>query len=297
MAQFNLESFRKPVSLGVLFMLGAWTIYLVVENVFFYLDADLAATVSEPSESVQSPASTVAGTGPSQATRQLFGRVDDNQPEQVVSAPTTRLNLELQGVFLSDVPSTSSAIVAERGKDGKLYLVGDKLPGNSVLHSVESDHILLRRGARLEKLLFITKRLNIKASSTASTSAKDRGRKTTSNTRQPAQAPQAGSSSAGSTILSQVRDRLQRNPQAVLKEYGLSAVAPGSSQGYKVDTAHPALNNTGLQSGDRVVSVNGAPLGVAMNDARLIDQARAAGRVRVEVERGGRRFFLTIPIP
>ena len=264
---------------------------------FFYLDADLAATVSEPSESVQSPASTVAGTGPSQATRQLFGRVDDNQPEQVVSAPTTRLNLELQGVFLSDVPSTSSAIVAERGKDGKLYLVGDKLPGNSVLHSVESDHILLRRGARLEKLLFITKRLNIKASSTASTSAKDRGRKTASNTRQPAQAPQAGSSSAGSTILSQVRDRLQRNPQAVLKEYGLSAVAPGSSQGYKVDTAHPALNNTGLQPGDRVVSVNGAPLGVAMNDARLIDQARAAGRVRVEVERGGRRFFLTIPIP
>ncbi|MCH9821600.1 MAG: hypothetical protein K0U58_12210, partial [Gammaproteobacteria bacterium] len=235
--------------------------------------------------------------GPSQATRQLFGRVDDNQPEQVVSAPTTRLNLELQGVFLSDVPSTSSAIVAERGKDGKLYLVGDKLPGNSVLHSVESDHILLRRGARLEKLLFITKRLNIKASSTASTRAKDRGRKTASNTRQPAQAPQAGSSSAGSTILSQVRDRLQRNPQAVLKEYGLSAVAPGSSQGYKVDTAHPALNNTGLQPGDRVVSVNGAPLGVAMNDARLIDQARAAGRVRVEVERGGRRFFLTIPIP
>jgi general secretion pathway protein C len=297
MGQFNLESFRKPVSLGVLFMLGAWTIYLVVENVFFYLDADLAATVSEPSESVQSPASTVAGTGPSQATRQLFGRVDDNQPEQVVSAPTTRLNLELQGVFLSDVPSTSSAIVAERGKDGKLYLVGDKLPGNSVLHSVESDHILLRRGARLEKLLFITKRLNIKASSTASTRAKDGSRKTASNTRQPAQAPQAGSSSAGSTILSQVRDRLQRNPQAVLKEYGLSAVAPGSSQGYKVDTAHPALNNTGLQPGDRVVSVNGAPLGVAMNDARLIDQARAAGRVRVEVERGGRRFFLTIPIP
>jgi hypothetical protein len=34
-----------------------------------------------------------------------------------------------------------------------------------------------------------------------------------------------------------------------------------------------------------------------MNDARLVDQARSAGRVRVEVERGGRRFFLTIPIP
>lgn len=297
MGQFNLETFRKPVSLGILFVLGAWSIYLVVENVFFYLDADLAATVSDPSESVQDVTVADTNTGPSLATRQLFGRVDDNQPEQVISAPTTRLNLELQGVFLSAAASLSSAIVAERGKNGKLYLVGDKLPGNSVLHSVESDHILLRRGARLEKLLFITKRLNIKASSTASTNAKDRRNKTASNTRQRAQAPQAGSSSAGSAILSEVRDRLQRNPQAVLKEYGLSAVAPGSSQGYKVDTPHPALNNTGLQPGDRVVSVNGAPLGVAMNDARLIDQARAAGRVRVEVERGGRRFFLTIPIP
>jgi len=297
MGQFNLETFRKPVSLGILFVLGAWSIYLVVENVFFYLDADLAATVSDPSESVQNVTVAVTNTGPSLATRQLFGRVDDNQPEQVISAPTTRLNLELQGVFLSAAASLSSAIVAERGKNGKLYLIGDKLPGNSVLHSVESDHILLRRGARLEKLLFIKKRLNIKASSTASTSAKDRGRKTASNTRQRSQATQPASASTGSAILSEVRDRLQRNPQGVLKEYGLSAVAPGSSQGYKVDTAHPALNNTGLQPGDRVVSVNGAPLGVAMNDARLIDQARAAGRVRVEVERGGRRFFLTIPIP
>ncbi|MEJ6670861.1 MAG: general secretion pathway protein C [Candidatus Azotimanducaceae bacterium] len=298
MGQFNLATVQKPLSLGIFLLLGGYSIYLVVENVLFYLDADLAAEVSHSAASVQDSASSIASNGPSLATRQLFGRADDNQQEEVISAPTTRLNLELQGVFLSDVPSTSSAIVAERGKDGKLYLVGDKLPGNSVLHSVESNHILLRRGARLEKLLFITKRLNIEASNSATASTSRRpstqGKPTSSR---PTQASQSGSPSAGSAILSAVRDRLQRNPQAVLKEYGLSAVAPGSSQGYKVDTAHPALNNTGLQPGDRVVSVNGAPLGVAMNDARLIDQARAAGRVRVEVERGGRRFFLTIPIP
>jgi|TARA_B110000211_G_scaffold230840_1_gene291166 general secretion pathway protein C len=298
MGQFNLATVQKPLSVGIFLLLGGYSIYLVVENVLFYLDADLAAEVSHSAASVQDSASSIASNGPSLATRQLFGRADDNQQEEVISAPTTRLNLELQGVFLSDVPSTSSAIVAERGKDGKLYLVGDKLPGNSVLHSVESNHILLRRGARLEKLLFITKRLNIEASNSATASTSRRpstqGKPTSSR---PTQASQSGSPSAGSAILSAVRDRLQRNPQAVLKEYGLSAVAPGSSQGYKVDTAHPALNNTGLQPGDRVVSVNGAPLGVAMNDARLIDQARAAGRVRVEVERGGRRFFLTIPIP
>ena len=298
MGQFNLTAFQKPLSLGLFLLLGIWSIYLVVENVFFYLDADLAAEVSNPTERLEDALTPVATNGPSLTTRQLFGRIDNDQPEQVISAPTTRLNLELQGVFLSDVPSTSSAIVAERGRDGKLYLVGDKLPGNSVLHSVESDHILLRRGARLEKLLFITKRLNIKSSSTAATTASRNPRtKTNPNPSRRDPASQANSPNTSTAILNEVRERMLRNPKAVLKEYGLSAVAPGSSQGYKVDTAHPALNNTGLQPGDRVVSVNGAPLGVAMNDARLIDQARAAGRVRVEVERGGRRFFLTIPIP
>ena len=136
MGQFNLATFQKPLSLGIFLLLGGYSIYLVVENVFFYLDADLAAEVSQSAASVQDSASSIASNGPSLATRQLFGRADDNQQEEVISAPTTRLNLELQGVFLSDVPSTSSAIVAERGKDGKLYLVGDKLPGNSVLHSV-----------------------------------------------------------------------------------------------------------------------------------------------------------------
>ena len=62
-------------------------------------------------------------------------------------------------------------------------------------------------------------------------------------------------------------------------------------------SAGTALTQAGLQAGDVVVSVNGVAVGVAMNDSRLVDQAMAAGRVRVEVQRTGRRFFLTIPIP
>ncbi|MBD3646188.1 MAG: hypothetical protein HUJ31_01785 [Pseudomonadales bacterium] len=52
-----------------------------------------------------------------------------------------------------------------------------------------------------------------------------------------------------------------------------------------------------MQQGDVILSVNGSPVGNVANDRGLVDQALAAGRVRVEIQRGSRRFFLTVPIP
>jgi|SaaInlStandDraft_1057018.scaffolds.fasta_scaffold11930_4 general secretion pathway protein C len=299
MFNFSLENTQKSIFVAAFLAIGGWALFLTVENVFFYIDADLAGEISQPSAPIvrlenQEPA------GPGLSTLGLFGEVSTQPSEVEIDAPTTRLNLELQGVFLSDIETASSAIVAERGKDGKLYQIGEKLPGLAILHAVASDHILLRRGTRLEKLLFISKRLNIQGSNTDSrqkiATANAAQQSTIDSVRQ--RSIRNDRPSKGSALgLSAVRDRLLENPNQLLKEYGLSSVSPGTRQGYKVDTAHPALANTGLQPGDRVVSVNGAPLGMAMNDARLIDQARSAGRVRVEVERDGRRFFLTIPIP
>ena len=106
MGQFNLETFRKPVSLGVLFLLGAWSIYLVVENVFFYLDADLARRSLSPSESVQDACGRpLPVPGQALPRANCLAASTTINPNKLISAPTTRLNLELQGVFLSDAPA------------------------------------------------------------------------------------------------------------------------------------------------------------------------------------------------
>ncbi len=297
-----IAKFQRPVSIGVLALLCGWFIYLAVQNVFFYIDASVVMDLENIDSAPASQPQQQGQSSPNPTTLALFGRPDANASTKVIEAPTTRLNLELQGVFLSDTNGSSSAIVAERGRDGKLYIVGDKLPGNGVLQSVAADHILFKRSGRLEKLMFTSKRLDIQASGSSPSNDVARA---SQNRRTPTEDERANSVTRRSpaaatttgTRLSDIQTRLAQNPKAVLDEYGLSAVAPGTSQGYKINSAHPALANSGLQPGDRVVSVNGAPLGVAMNDVRLIDQARSAGRVRVEVERGGRRFFLTIPIP
>ena len=201
-------------------------------------------------------------------------------------------------------PDLSSAIIAERGKNGELFGIGDRVPGNALLHAVEQNHVLIKRGTRLEKLLFPKQRLNI--TSANKRSASNRGAsKARSSTRtiRPSggtSTPSGGSeASAASAAGQSSRDKMLRNPEQAIRDFGFEPVAPVRASGYRVGTnaSNSAVASAGLQPGDVVISVNGMPVGVAMNDARLFDQVRSAGRARVEVEREGRRFFLTVPIP
>jgi len=305
MSSLNFSQLRKPFVLSLYTFLGGWLIYAVTENLFFYLDADLATEISYPDKFLQSGIKTDLVNGPSLQTQELFGRVDAVQQEKSVSAPTTRLNLELQGIFLSDVENGSSAIIAERGKNGELYQIGGKLPGNAVLDAIFEDYILLRRGTSIEKLLFAAGNLGLNRNGISGGRSTDRNsparqvsQSRARDYRNPSnQMNRSNSDNQEADDLNTIRNQFLSNPTALLTKYGLQQNATDLSSGYNVATPHPALKNTGLKQGDRLVSVNGAPLGIAMNDARLIDQARTTGRVRVEVERDGRRFFLTIPVP
>ncbi len=103
------------------------------------------------------PASTSVITQPTfkVSNLELFGRLEDvDIVPQAIDAPETKLNLELQGIFISGDPKFSTAIVAEKNKTGELFAIGDRLPGNARLAAVLEDHVLIRRGTRMEKLLF-----------------------------------------------------------------------------------------------------------------------------------------------
>jgi general secretion pathway protein C len=99
--------------------------------------------------------------------------------------------------------------------------------------------------------------------------------------------------------LTSYRDQLSEDPQKVLNEIGIAPVAQGEASGYRIagEVPEQVLNQAGLQRGDVVLSVNGTPVGNVGNDQALIDQALAAGRVRVEIQRNDRKFYLTVPIP
>lgn len=242
---------------------------------------------------------------------ELFGKAEDTDASApvVVDAPETKLNLELQGIFIADDPDASTAIVAEKNKTGELFAIGDRLPGNATLAAVHEDHVLLRRSGRMEKLLFSDNQFRIATPDTSSGPAaaaqtsgmSDRQRKELEKVRnrlRPPGATTSRESGGASAILSRYRDLLQENPAEALSEVGISPVSEGDTQGYRVGAeAQGALQQAGLQAGDVILSVNGRPVGNAANDSALMDQVMASSRVRVEVQRDSRRFFLTVPVP
>lgn len=246
------------------------------------------------------------------AALNLFGRVQD-QASQVVDAPETRLNLELQGVFTADGRENSTAIVAEGNKPGKLYHIGDRLPGNATLTDVFDNYILIRRDNKIEKLMFEDSAFRNQTAGTISgTDARARrepGGSVEQVRNRIANRSRSERSEEGSTPappgdsfrdhLEHYRQRLDDNPDEVMNELGIRSVEKGDSKGYEVggDVSNVALQRAGLQQGDVILSVNGQPVGDVANDRALIDQAVDAGRVRVEVQRGSRRFYLTVPIP
>ena len=134
--------------------LVCWLAYLSVEQFYFFADNEQLISdleTSQPARATNNPAPPIKL---SQAALNLFGESGKAPVKEVVAAPETRLNLELQGVFTNNNPDLSSAIIAERGKNGELFAIGDRVPGNALLHAVEQDHVLIKRGSRLEKLLF-----------------------------------------------------------------------------------------------------------------------------------------------
>jgi general secretion pathway protein C len=261
--------------------------------------------------------STQLSGGPSIETLSLFGSLEQSGvAEMVTNAPETRLNLELQGVFIASAAADSTAIVAERNKSGELFHIGDRLPGNAVLDAVFNDHILLKRGGQVEKLMFTDSAIRQQFSSTNGTPQVDPtmlySPATNSPTtrlqkvqeriaerqRQAVNAPvQPGTKLRG--FVDEYRDRINTDPAGLLNEMGLSAVSEGEASGYRIGDALSSaqMQQAGLQQGDLVLSVNGTPVGDARSDAGLIDQAMSDGRVRVEIQRADRRFFLTVPIP
>ena len=238
---------------------------------------------------------------------ELFGRLEvaDTLP-QALDAPETKLNLELQGIFIAQDAKLSTAIVAQKNKTGELFAIGDKLPGNATLAAVFEDHVLIRRGTRVEKLLFSDSKFQfVSDRSPASTSPRSGGGisdttrshlKSTKNS--ISDKNESNNNPTNNSPINTYQEKLRSDLQGTLSKAGITPVSTGESNGYKVGAdAQGAIKQAGLQPGDVILSINGKPVGVASNDSALMAQVMASSRVRVEVRRGARRFFLTVPVP
>ena len=234
----------------------------------------------------------------------LFGRAPDDQQDGATALqPTaeTRLPLTLQGVFVAEPPSDSAAIIARKGNAGRLYAVGDELPGNATLRAVQAEQVILLRAGQHETLTFPeTKPFRRVRVPDRSASANSRPSSNPPPIPPPNPNPQQERSpESAEELVDRYRQRLNDNPQQLLEELAMAPVGRDEAAGYRVGdlTKLPYLSQTGLLAGDLILSVNGRAVGDVQADRSTFNSLLASGSVRIEVQRGERRFFVTTSLP
>ncbi|MCY4040825.1 MAG: hypothetical protein OXF72_06160 [Gammaproteobacteria bacterium] len=275
---------------------------LVIVALMAWLLADstlalLSPANSEPAEQTRSQDSSHDPRS-MKAASTLFGdweSAPSSSGDTLIAAATeTKLPLHLIGVFVSDLRQASGAIIASGQGAGKRYAIGDKVPGNAILESVQVDSVMIRRGVRLERLSFPNSTLDASVYAT-STSTPDRQADIARQSVPTVASVESADALNLSDQVEEYRALARTDPNEVLDQLGLQPVEADEEQGYRVGSLpdNDWIRQSGLQDGDILLSVNGRRLGNPSLDRLEIDNLFAEGQVRLEIQRGERRFFVS----
>lgn len=272
---------------------------------FFWSDPDVA-----PAESRQAAPKVASRDVPIDriTALNLFGKAPAGPRaltgrEATEELRETRLSLTLAGVVVADDPAASIAFIAQRGRPAESFGIGDRLPGNAKLAEVYWDRVVLSRGGMRERLGFeetaggeggIVANLGRAPTRQAPRAAPPNG------TRQQSAAatrPARSALAERRTALAAIRERLENNPEAALDGLGMDQEAMRAG-GYVVGALadHPELRGLGLARSDRILSVNGQPLGEVDDPGQALERVLAQESATIEIQRGERRFAVTIAL-
>jgi general secretion pathway protein C len=272
-----------PVSLIVKWLLALTIAYYSAALTWMLIDRP-TLVLPEPSTSIAQQS--IVAQNHNIAAWHLFGKQDQvaSTNTEEINAPKTRLRLSLMGVFVASKPAQSSAIIAEQGREGEFFKVGDRVQGRARLSQVYEDKVILDNSGKLETLTFDDSAKL--AGSIVSKAPPKRNKKVV-----------ASSPKAFNNKLKGVRTPEQfvdfakeqlTDPDQAMKNMGLKA----TNGGYVLESSTSMLARIGMKSGDKLISVNGNTLGDPEQDKLLIDDVYASGSASIVIERGSRRMTI-----
>lgn len=192
-----------------------------------------------------------------------------------VSGADANLALTLQGVVISSPRHLSSAVI-KVNEIADRYMVGQTLQGSSyTVAEVYWDKVILRQPSGAVRELKFNGIENLDQPIVSPESENQ----STSSSGQTS-SPQSTNNAIGQAI-----EKIQENRDQYLNQMGVNT---SNGPGYEVTDKTPAFlrSKLGLRSGDRVLSLNGQPVGQGYSDAQLLEQAKRDGKVKIEIKRG-----------
>ena len=130
--------------------------YTLVSSASYFLTGGMQTASKDFARHHQHESSSARASVDLVVAKDLFGVAEPSESSDadVEVAVETTLPLELHGVFVADSSADSAAILARTGRRGKLYRIGQALPGDAELLAVRPDHIVLGHAGAREILHF-----------------------------------------------------------------------------------------------------------------------------------------------
>ena len=291
-----MMDFHKPLAIVAHVAVFFGIAYMVAHSVlFFWHGPDRPA--SGVQHAVRQPAARHELAIDEIANLHLFGK----PPSPGASRPVdeterlreTPLSLVLMGVFAADEARASTALIASKGQPAQAYNVGDRIPGNAQLEEVYWDRVVIRRG-RVSELIRFEEERGFVIANEAPMQMPARGPTTSADAR-------GGQQRVAVATQNEIADsaaQLPNDPRQLLADLGVGRARGDGRGGYTIGALadRPELSHTGLQRGDRVLAVNGRPVGDPEEDRLQIDDIVAHGSASLEIQRGDRRFVVTVSL-
>lgn len=177
--------------------------------------------------------------------------------------------MTLEGVFVAQPESRSAAVINVNNASLR-YRVGQKVEGTSYqLFAVSWNQVTLQGDdGTMQQLKFGDSNASVISNAAVGQGASGQS---------DAQQAQAA--------LSNAIQQMKTNPNAYLGQMGLSQAG---GRGYEV-TNNASANvraQMGLRAGDKIISINGQPVGNPTNDAVLLQQVQQSRNAQVQIQRG-----------
>jgi general secretion pathway protein C len=293
----QLSRVERPAQIVIAVALALWSAWWIADSFWLISSGPTHVVSDDRLPRVVSNASAPRSAVGAEQIRNwnVFG--DPAPMQQVVAveeAPDTRLRLELLGLFQHPESEFAGAIIAEQGRDGALFRIGDRLPGNATLDEILPDRVILLRSGQREALRLREPEVGGVSVSpqVAPQASAPRRLDRRSTPRQSVAEAQSGPDMAA--LQSMDPGELMAQRDMIIQQVGLS---PGEGEGYRIGASAPRemLQQVGLRAGDTVVSVNGFTLGDEGNDIAALQSFRDTGAANIVIQRGAQRFTVNYP--
>ncbi len=202
----------------------------------------------------------------------LFGQaaVKEIVSEVVEDAPETRLNYKLRGIYFSEEPSLTAAIVELKANHSLYFKIGDEMAENILVSAIARDHILIDRYGKIE-------RLNLEKPAASGANAALRTRLT-------------GNSAQSSNLLRSYKKRYVSNPLALAKRFQAIPVQEnGKNIGFRLKAlrGESLLKKLNFNENDVFTKINGISLDKPFQALDALKSLTTASSVSVTIRRNG----------